>query len=178
MTKLVLGILTVLILVSGNTISKANSSDSWDMITDNERVELITQMLVVWTKQSVESMKPWGEAITNVCTNQNECELLAAQAFVESRFASWVLDGSCNDENWRADQPGWIRKSCDNGIAFGPWQIHDPGLAGQSPIIHANLAIWYLHNRPYAWTTWKAARAQVQWWHSILARVLATRAYK
>jgi hypothetical protein len=106
----------------------------------------------------------WANAIDAVTPSPRERLLLASQAFVEGGFASWVLDGSCNDAAWRARQHGWLVKACDKGHAYGPWQIHDSALAGAQPAQHALEALRFLRVRPQAWTTWRQARAHAAWW--------------
>jgi hypothetical protein len=126
----------------------------------------ITSTLSAWTRRPVEEMRPWGDAMAAVCASDDECLLLASQAFVESRFMPWVVDESCNDDAWRERQPGWIRKSCDGGLAYGPWQIHDPSLYGATPLVQVRAAVKILRENPRAWTTWKAARSQAAWWRA------------
>jgi hypothetical protein len=134
---------------------------------DEPRSARITSALASWTRRPAEEMRPWGDAMAAVCASDDECLLLASQAFVESRFMPWVVDGSCNDDTWRERQPGWTRKSCDGGHAFGPWQIHDPRLLGASPAEHARKAVEILRTNPKAWTTWRAAQSQAKWWYEL-----------
>jgi len=57
--------------------------------------------------------------------------LLAALAFFEGAFLSYVDDGSCNSDRWRlqayAKHITWSTKICDAGNAFSLWQIHPEG---------------------------------------------------
>lgn len=134
---------------------------------DNSHEEQIERALSAWTHKPAEDVREWSTAMASACITDDECMLLASQAFVESRFMSWVVDQSCNDASWRARQPGWIRRSCDGGHAFGPWQIHDPSLYGAPPDVQARAAVKILRESPKAWTTWRAARSQAQWWHAV-----------
>jgi hypothetical protein len=129
-------------------------------------VEYMESALIAWTHQSPEAMRPWAQAIVSVCTNIDECDLLASQAFVESRFVPWVLDGSCNDPSWRASRRGWERKACDGGLAKGPWQVHDDRFLGATPEFQASEVLEMMRHNPTAWTTWRAARSHAAWWKS------------
>jgi hypothetical protein len=131
--------------------------------------QYIEDTLILWTHQSREAMHPWAEAIAAVCSDRDECDLLASQAFVESRFMPWVVDQRCNDDAWRSRQTGWIRASCDGGKAFGPWQVQDEAFRGASPVFQAQRALEWMRSRPRAWTTWKAARSHAAWWRQRLS---------
>jgi hypothetical protein len=133
---------------------------------DVSEVDQAASMLAAWTRRPAEDMREWAQAIVDAGGSGDERLLLASQAFVESRFMPWVVDQSCNDADWRSRQPGWIRKSCDGGLAFGPWQIHDPSLYGATPLAQARAAVKILRENPRAWTTWKAARSQAAWWRA------------
>jgi hypothetical protein len=120
--------------------------------------------LVAWTHQTPEAMQPWAAAMADVCTTKEECTLLAAQAFVETRFVDWVVDGSCNDPTWRKSRRGWERAACDGGHAYGAWQIHDSRLLGASAGFQASVALGMMRAHPELWTTRAAARSQAAWW--------------
>lgn len=126
---------------------------------------LVLAALLAWTRGAVppQALEPWADAMGAVCSSEAECIDLAAQAFVESRFVPWVLDGSCNDPAWRASRRGWERRACDGGLAVGPWQIH--GLqVGAAPREQARIALHLMRSAPELWTTWRAARSHAAWW--------------
>ena len=52
--------------------------------------------------------------------------LVLSEGSFESAWAPWVLDGSCNDDAWRAAHAEFLKKTgdCDSGHAYGGWQIH------------------------------------------------------
>ena len=125
---------------------------------------LLLAALLAWTHQPAEAVAPWAYAMAQVCTSERECLDLAAQAFVESRFAPWVLDGRCNDAAWRSSRRGWERGACDGGLAVGPWQVHAPALLGASPELQASYALTLMRRAPRLWTTWRAARSHAAWW--------------
>ena len=132
-------------------------------------MDLATYLLVAlmtWTGKPAETLQPWSDAMAAVCDSKEECTLLAAQAFVESRFEPWVIDQSCNHREWRETHRGWLKKACDGGNAVGVWQIHDVRLLGASPQEQAAEAVDWLRKRPHAWTTWRAARSHAAWWLS------------
>jgi hypothetical protein len=124
----------------------------------------IEDMLVSWTHQSHEAMRPWAEAMANVCVGKDECDRLASQAFVETRFVPWAVDQSCNDRSWRESRKGWECKACDSGLAFGPWQVHDERFRGAAPDFQASVVLELMRHHPEMWTTWRAARSHAAWW--------------
>ena len=111
-----------------------------------------------------ELMQPWADAMGDVCMSRDECIHMAAVAFEESGFVSWALDQSCNDSAWRAAQTGWLRKSCDLGFAFGPWQVHNSRFAGASPGFQASVVLELIRHYPQGWTTWSRANALADRW--------------
>jgi hypothetical protein len=119
----------------------------------------------------VAALRPWADAMANVCTDRSDCILLAAQAFVETRFVSWAVDQSCNDASWRATRRGWERASCDGGVAWGPWQVHDERFRGASPAFQASVVHALMHSRPQAWTTWRLARSHAAWWEALAPEI-------
>lgn len=129
-----------------------------------DEANAVEDALVAWTHRSLEALHPWAVAIADVCTGREECIRFAAQAFVEDQLLPWVLDQRCNDAAWRRSQPGWIHKSCDGGLAFGPWQVHDERFRGASPGYQAAVALQLMRDHPYFWTTWRAARSHAAWW--------------
>lgn len=126
---------------------------------------LILAALLAWSHGTVPraTLEPWAGAMASVCTSERECLLLAAQAWVESRFAAPVLSGDCNRHEWRAQQRGWWRKACDGGLAVGAWQAHGIPV-GSSPEFQASYALTLMRRCPTCWTTWRVARAQAGWW--------------
>lgn len=125
-------------------------------------LEYILAALVAWTHQSPETLKPWASAMADVCISHEECTRLAAQAFVETRFVSWAVDQSCNDAEWRRKHGR--DRSCDGGLAVGPWQVQSTRFLGASPEFQASVALEMMRHHPRLWTTWKAADAQTAWW--------------
>ena len=96
---------------------------------------------------------------------------LAAVAVLETRLAVWVSDGSCNLARWRAAHPD--RAPCDDGHAWGPFQVH-PGRHIDALVGHHVTTVellesievpWRLYAvHPEAWTTRaRAARAARTW---------------
>jgi hypothetical protein len=126
----------------------------------------VQSALVAWTHEDPAVLEPWAHAIADVCASRRECILFAAQAHVESRFLPWVLDQRCNDPAWREAQRGWVRKSCDAGRAFGPWQVQDDRFRGASPEFQASVALEMMRAHPELWTTSKAAQSHADWWLS------------
>ena len=100
----------------------------------------------------------------DVCMSRDECVHMAALAFEESGFVPWALDQSCNDVAWRAAQVGWMRKACDIGFAFGPWQVHNSRFAGASPEFQASVVLELMRHYPQGWTTWGRAHALAERW--------------
>jgi hypothetical protein len=132
--------------------------------------ELLLAALIAWTHLPAATLDPWAGAMADVCTGERECLTLAAQAFVEGGFSAPVLSGECNDAAWRAQQRGWWRHACDGGLAHGPWQLHDARAAHASPELQASVALETMRRHPRAWTTWRQARAQAEWWMSVRGR--------
>jgi len=124
--------------------------------------QYVEDTLVAWTHQPAELLRPWALATAGVCESKDECDMLMALGQVETRWQPWVLDGSCNDPVWRRAHRK--DKACDGGYATGPWQLHDPMVRGAGPDAQAASAVTLLRRRPEAWTTWRAAQAQVAWW--------------
>ena len=148
----------------------------------NWMADEIQATLMAWTAGSREPaeiraarLRPWADAMADVCTDRQDCVLLAAQAFVETRFVSWAVDQSCNDASWRASRRGWERTACDGGVARGPWQVHDERFAGASPAFQASVVHERMHANPQAWTTWRSARSHAAWWLSGVAPETASR---
>jgi hypothetical protein len=124
---------------------------------------ILMAAMVLWGADA-ETARRYAGAISNVCTSEGECLTLTSLAWIESaHLAPWVLDFSCNDQSWLKSQRGWRRRSYDGGIAFGAWQIHDPGLLGASPEFQASVALHILRKKRDAWTTIKAAESQAAW---------------
>lgn len=149
------------------------------MATTDASADDVQAALVAWTSPSASEkenedarlhrallLRPWADAIADVCTSREDCILTAAQAFVETRFLDWVVDQRCNDPTWRIAQRGWVRKACDSGLAYGPWQVHDERFRGASPEFQASVAHSLIHSHPEAWTTRRAARSHAAWWLS------------
>jgi len=124
-----------------------------------------------------DALYPWAEAFSEVCESKKECVLLASQAWVESRLERWVADGSCNSSEWRMRQVGWLRSSCDGGLATNPLQMHagawlelEGSTARQEDLLTpkkaARLAVKLLRSHPSAWTTWRIARAHAVYWEN------------
>lgn len=139
----------------------------------------ILALLVASSPTPVDTLRPWAEAISAQClaaqVSSATCARFASQACVESRFATYVLDGRCNDPAWRANlrgchvHGGWC--PCDSGIAAGPWQVHggDIGVAlGElRDPVRGTAAAWeYWRRAPGAWSTWRAAERHATWWLS------------
>lgn len=127
---------------------------------------IILAALVHWTSGRIpaETLEPWASAMVDACTSERECIQLAALAFEETGFSAPAIDGRCNDPAWRAAQRGWWRGSCDGGLAWGPWQLHDAAAIGASPNEQALIAVAFLRQSPRAWTTWDRARALADRW--------------
>lgn len=130
---------------------------------DRPSADTVNAWIEDWTGDHTGRLRPWAEAMADVCTSRAECMHLAAQGFVETRYAAWVLDQRCNDPAWRFAQRGWVRLSCDSGLSYGPWQLHDDRFRGASPALQASYALETLRHRPQAWTTWRAARSHAAW---------------
>lgn len=50
--------------------------------------------------------------------------LVAAVAFYEARYWTYVDEGLCNRRSWRQEKPGARAVLCDGGSAYSFWQIH------------------------------------------------------
>jgi hypothetical protein len=124
--------------------------------------------LTTWTSSRhipAEQLQPWADAMAAVCQHTDECITLAALSFEETGYTPWAVDQSCNDEQWRNRQRGWIRAACDGGAAFGPWQLHDSRAQNASPDIQASVALEFLRSRGIKqWTTWSRAQKLTAWW--------------
>ena len=123
----------------------------------------------------------WATAIADVCNLDEdgrkltplECLTQAAIASEETRFAPYILDGSCNIQGWRALHH--LDKKCDGGKAYGPWQVWQPAwvsvapLGGENPdtrdpFEHALVARRLLLKNPHGWMTYDAAKAKAEAW--------------
>ena len=153
---------------------------------NEDRSAEIETALMAWTAPKMpekpeeldarlQRLRPWAEAMADVCTDRADCTLLAAQAFVETRFVVWAVDQRCNDPMWLANRRGWERRACDGGLAFGPWQVHDERFRGASPAFQASVVHERMHANPQAWTTWRSARSHAAWWLSGVAPETASR---
>ena len=109
-----------------------------------------------------ELMQPWADAMGDVCMSRSECVHMAALAFMESGFVSWVLFQECNSQLWRAEHQ--MQKVCDNGYAYGPWQVHNSRFAGASPEFQASVVLELIRHYPQGWTTWSRANALADRW--------------
>jgi hypothetical protein len=133
-------------------------------------LQYVMLALSTWTHQPEATLLPWAQAMVAVCSDRAECINLAAQATVESKFIDHAISQRCNDQAWRRAQKNWWRKSCDNGLAFGAWQIHEGKwlrgviLRGSSPDVQARTALWIMKIDQRQWTTWRSARGLAKKW--------------
>lgn len=102
-----------------------------------------------------ETMRPWANAIADQADNRRDALRMAFVVSDESHFAPEVLDYRCNHGGYR---------SCDHGNAVGPFQMWDRSLMGASPEEHVRKAYARMRVDPYAWATFKRARAQADAW--------------
>lgn len=123
----------------------------------------IARAIQTWQHVRPELVATWATAIAGVCTTRRECLELAAIASLESRFAPYVLDFSCNDERWR-HRAAWSWHLCDDGKAYGAFQIQDSSLLYASHELQASVALSILRTSPLRWSVWAKARALVDRW--------------
>lgn len=120
------------------------------------------------TPETLENwLTPWALAIARQCDSDRDpyscAARMAAHANLESRFAPWVVDGSCN-----------YYKSlvCDSGKSIGPWQIQPRDeltraeLLKMDPDTHARFVYRYLivEKRGAMWTVHSKAEEQAREW--------------
>ena len=122
--------------------------------------------LLAQTHRPAAELEPWADAMAGVCQGKRGCLREAATAVLESAFAPWVVDGSCQDPAWRRAHPRL--PTCDGGRAVGPWQVHDapshPSLVGATPALQAS-GVWEMMQRhPESWATHKRAWALADAW--------------
>jgi hypothetical protein len=96
--------------------------------------------LLLWTswitpsedRASPSELSVWANAIAAHCGSDiQRCTFLAALAFEESGFRVHVLNEDCNSASWRASHR---ESKCDDGFAWGPFQLHrGPWLRGADP---------------------------------------------
>lgn len=127
-------------------------------------------LLVMVGKVPSEVAWPWATAIAGVCDTPTRCVLFTSQAIAEGGFREAVLDGRCNDLEWRRRQRGsWWASACDYGHAAGPWQCHPKDSGGtpydlRTPGTGTRLAWAYWRRAPGAWTTRERARVIAEVW--------------
>lgn len=122
-------------------------------------------VLLAWTRQPAEELRPWADAMADVCDSPRECLRLAALAVEETAFQPWAIDGRCNDHEWR--QAHQMHRACDSGRAFGPWQVWDARFAGATPEFQASVALEMMRAHPQQWTTRRRAWRDAEAWLSI-----------
>jgi hypothetical protein len=122
----------------------------------------ILAFLLANTHRPAVELEPWADAMADVCQSKVECTRLAALAVLESRFAPWVVDGSCNDTAWR--QAHQMQKVCDGGKAQGAWQMQDVPFAGAGAARQASAALFLMRSHPGQWATQRAAWKLADGW--------------
>jgi hypothetical protein len=96
-----------------------------DLPADTEaRYALIAGDIAAVAEDEREAPLPVGDR-----SRAQSALVLASVAFFESRFWTWVDDGSCNSRTWRAAHHA-DAAVCDGSHAFSMWQIHTEAQAG------------------------------------------------
>jgi hypothetical protein len=143
----------------------------------NSIYQMVMLALLTWLPRVPEAtIQTATQAIVEATAHRPHAEQLAlelaALATEESRLASYVLSGQCNDKNWRSSPEGLKRMrhgNCDSGDAFGAFQIHlwQPGVSKddlldikKASIIAADL--W--SQSPQLWTSKDRALARAAQW--------------
>lgn len=104
----------------------------------------------------------WAQAAAATCPDAKTCTRFVSFALAEGGFAPDVLSGACNRRPSRA-------APCDNGHAWGPWQVHpeDAGTTGATlltPLEGTRAAFAYWSRCPGAWSTWRTGDAIARAW--------------
>jgi hypothetical protein len=136
---------------------------------------LVFSALTAWApKADVRVVQELAEAISDAGVGSTTALEMAALAVLESGLQPWVLDGRCNDRNWRESVRGHevmrlYKATCDGGVAVGAWQWHPraggPTKSDMLDLRTAALVVartWPVNRR--AWTPWRVAvRMAGQW---------------
>jgi len=134
--------------------------------------ELCLSLLLSWTVNSPGEtdldrafrFAPWCFAMADSDATDTEAKSLLAIGALESRFQTYVVDESCNDNAWRKTHSHVY--GCDGGRAFGPYQMHEGTwtavhLRGATPEVQTAIALKLFRAAPQLWTSWPRAKKLV-----------------